>query len=58
MRSDLIKRGVERAPHRSLLRATGSIESEADFESPVYRQLLRNALAWQPPVDGASPAQP
>ena len=32
--SDKIKRGFERAPHRSLLRATGVIESEADFEKP------------------------
>jgi dihydroxy-acid dehydratase len=34
MRSDTIKKGAERAPHRSLLRATGSIESEADFNKP------------------------
>ncbi|MHB1306263.1 MAG: dihydroxy-acid dehydratase domain-containing protein [Limisphaerales bacterium] len=34
MRSDIIKKGFERAPHRSLLRATGSIESEADFAKP------------------------
>ena len=34
MRSDIIKKGIERAPHRSLLRATGSIESEADFDKP------------------------
>jgi len=34
MRSDTIKKGFERAPHRSLLRATGSIESEADWEKP------------------------
>ena len=34
MRSDTIKKGVERAPHRSLLRATGAIESEADFDKP------------------------
>jgi dihydroxy-acid dehydratase len=34
MRSDTIKKGFERAPHRSLLRATGSIESEADFDKP------------------------
>jgi dihydroxy-acid dehydratase len=34
MRSDIIKKGVERAPHRSLLRATGSIESEADWDKP------------------------
>jgi dihydroxy-acid dehydratase len=34
MRSDTIKKGIERAPHRSLLRATGSIESEADFDKP------------------------
>ncbi|NUP89417.1 MAG: dihydroxy-acid dehydratase [Candidatus Sumerlaeia bacterium] len=30
MRSDLIKKGVERAPHRSLLRATGVQESDWD----------------------------
>ncbi len=34
MRSDTIKKGFERAPHRSLLRATGSILSEADFDKP------------------------
>jgi dihydroxy-acid dehydratase len=34
MRSDTIKRGVERAPHRSLLRATGQIRDEADFDRP------------------------
>lgn len=30
----MIKKGAERAPHRSLLRATGSIESEADWDKP------------------------
>jgi dihydroxy-acid dehydratase len=34
MRSDIVKKGFERAPHRSLLRATGSIESEDDFNKP------------------------
>ena len=34
MRSDVIKRGFERAPHRSLLRATGVIRSESDFQKP------------------------
>src|SRR5438552_13866673 len=34
MRSDTIKKGFERAPHRSLLRATGSIQSEEDFDKP------------------------
>ncbi len=34
MRSDMIKKGSERAPHRSLLRATGVIQSDADFEKP------------------------
>ena len=34
MRSDIIKKGFERAPHRSLLRATGSIQSEDDFNKP------------------------
>ena len=34
MRSDTVKKGLERAPHRALLRATGSIESEADFDKP------------------------
>lgn len=34
MLSDTVKRGFERAPHRSLLRATGQIKDEADFEKP------------------------
>ncbi len=34
MRSDIIKKGPERAPHRSLLRATGSIQDESDFDKP------------------------
>jgi len=32
--SDTIKKGVIRAPHRSLLRATGVIQSEEDFGKP------------------------
>ncbi|BDG03216.1 dihydroxy-acid dehydratase [Anaeromyxobacter oryzae] len=32
MRSDIIKKGFERAPHRSLLRATGL--TDADFDKP------------------------
>ena len=34
MRSDTIKRGFERAPHRSLLRATGRIRDRRDFDKP------------------------
>ena len=34
MRSDTIKRGFARAPHRSLLRATGQIKDDADFQKP------------------------
>jgi len=34
VRSDRIKKGADRAPHRSLLRATGVIERESDFEKP------------------------
>jgi dihydroxy-acid dehydratase len=34
MRSDTIKRGFDRAPHRSLLRATGQIRDRADFDKP------------------------
>jgi dihydroxy-acid dehydratase len=33
-RSDIIKRGFERAPHRALLRATGVIQDEQDFRKP------------------------
>ncbi len=33
-RSDTIKAGITRAPHRSLLRATGQITSDADFDKP------------------------
>ncbi|HEY3079036.1 MAG TPA: dihydroxy-acid dehydratase [Chloroflexota bacterium] len=34
MRSDIIKRGFEKAPHRALLRATGVIQDERDFRKP------------------------
>ena len=34
MRSDVFKKGFERAPHRSLLWATGRIRSHADFDKP------------------------
>jgi dihydroxy-acid dehydratase len=34
MRSDVIKRGFEKAPHRALLRATGVIRDERDFRKP------------------------
>lgn len=34
MRSDTIKSGWGRAPHRSLLRATGVIKDESDFKKP------------------------
>ncbi len=32
--SDMIKKGAIRAPHRSLLRATGVIQNESDWEKP------------------------
>ena len=34
MRSDLIKKGFDKAPHRSLLRATGQIIDDSDFKKP------------------------
>ena len=34
MRSDTIKKGFDKAPHRSLLKATGVIKSEGDFKKP------------------------
>ena len=34
MRSDLIKKGFDKAPHRSLLRATGVIKEDSDFDKP------------------------
>lgn len=34
MRSDLIKQGFDKAPHRSLLKATGVIQSDEDFNKP------------------------
>ena len=34
MRSDLIKKGFEKAPHRSLLKATGQILDDSDFDRP------------------------
>jgi dihydroxy-acid dehydratase len=34
LRSDLIKKGFDKAPHRSLLKATGVIKTDADFDKP------------------------
>lgn len=34
MRSDTVKKGVEKAPHRSLLKATGALSSNGDFRKP------------------------
>lgn len=34
MRSDKIKLGFDKAPHRSLLKATGVIQSDEDFQKP------------------------
>ena len=34
MRSDTIKKGFEKAPHRSLLKATGALSSNEDFNKP------------------------
>lgn len=34
MRSDKIKKGIDKAPHRSLLRATGQIREEGDMDKP------------------------
>ena len=34
MRSDTVKNGFEKAPHRSLLKATGAIASGSDFKKP------------------------
>jgi dihydroxy-acid dehydratase len=34
MRSDTVKKGIHRAPHRSLLRATGQISDDKDFDKP------------------------
>ncbi len=34
MRSDIFKKGFERAPHRSLLWATGQIKDASDFDKP------------------------
>ncbi len=34
MRSDMVKKGFERAPHRSLLRATGVIQGDEDWRKP------------------------
>jgi dihydroxy-acid dehydratase len=34
VRSDLVKKGFDKAPHRSLLKATGVIKSDEDFKKP------------------------
>ena len=35
MRSDIVKKGIERAPHRSLFRATGIVKDASDFKKPM-----------------------
>jgi dihydroxy-acid dehydratase len=46
MRSDTIKKGFEKAPHRSLLKATGVITSSEDYKKPFigicnsYNELI------------------
>lgn len=44
--SDTIKKGVIRAPHRSLLRATGVVQSESDFEKPFTPSQTRSARSF------------
>ena len=44
MRSDLIKKGFDKAPHRSLLKATGQIKSDGDFEKPFIGIANANGL--------------
>lgn len=34
MRSNIIKKGYDKAPHRSLLKATGVIKDDSDFDKP------------------------
>ena len=34
VRSDTIKKGYDKAPHRSLLKATGVIKDDSDFDKP------------------------
>lgn len=54
MRSDVVKKGFERAPHRSLLRATGAIADESDFAKPFigicnsYIDLIPGHVHLQP----------
>ena len=57
MRSDLIKKGFEKAPHRSLLRATGQIKNDKDFDRPFigvansYIDLIPRDSRFSPPTD-------
>ncbi len=39
MRSDEIKHGPQRAPHRALLRALGVSDAEMDLEEPIFFAL-------------------
>ena len=48
MRSDEVKKGFNRAPHRSLLRATGL--KDEDFEKPYLIWILPKELV-QTPLD-------
>ena len=44
MRSNEIKKGFEHAPHRSLLRATGVIQNERDFEKPFIAKHISDMI--------------
>ena len=63
--SDTIKKGMIRAPHRSLLRATGVVQSEADFDKPFIAvcnsyDAMVSARAWpdHPGPESDSAANP
>ena len=42
MRSDTIKKGFERAPHRSLLKACGL--KDEDFDKPFIGELIQTLI--------------
>lgn len=46
MRSDMIKIGIDKAPARGLLYATGQVKSAKDFQNPLLRFVIPTSILY------------